>query len=382
MLFVIVQNALITDIYLYILDIENDTEIWYIVYIINYRRFTIMNIKGRVLAMVSACVVIFSQSSIATFALDNQEVLTLPTSVSDLTSAENMGQVVKIRNLHGADEGTIAFCAEMESGYVIYDLSGNTIEYSPTSSSPYSDLQGDLYYAGPLEYLTKTSTDYKNLRTGEILTDEQFNEVTESFTNESIKLSSTNFMSSSASRANSGFRTAVSKVSGTPRKLNYNTSNQCGALAAVINLCYIDDYKDNNCLSDSYSNNPRSLFNTLNNYIPRETSRNGIINGLSNAKKDKICSFTSSPDAYYGGDSWGFCFYRILTSNSPTILLIIKHPNYGGNNDKNHWVLTYGIVQCFDNNNKLVDKYFIVNDGYGKNDIRIHYTYQDDCVYI
>lgn len=35
-------------------------------------------------------------------------------------------------------------------------------------------------------------------------------------------------------------------------------------------------------------------------------------------------------------------------------------------NDKNHWVLTYGIVQCFDNNNKLVDKYFIVNDGYGK----------------
>lgn len=29
MLFVIVQYALITDIYLYILDIENDTEIWY-----------------------------------------------------------------------------------------------------------------------------------------------------------------------------------------------------------------------------------------------------------------------------------------------------------------------------------------------------------------
>ena len=50
-----------------------------------------MNIKGRVLAMVSACVVIFSQSSIATFALDNQEVLTLPTSVSDLTSVGTSG---------------------------------------------------------------------------------------------------------------------------------------------------------------------------------------------------------------------------------------------------------------------------------------------------
>lgn len=37
MLFVIVQYALITDIYLYILDIDSDTEIWYIVYIINYR---------------------------------------------------------------------------------------------------------------------------------------------------------------------------------------------------------------------------------------------------------------------------------------------------------------------------------------------------------
>lgn len=37
MLFVIVQNALITDIYLYILDIDSDTEIWYIVYIIDYR---------------------------------------------------------------------------------------------------------------------------------------------------------------------------------------------------------------------------------------------------------------------------------------------------------------------------------------------------------
>ena len=35
-----------------------------------------------------------------------------------------------------------------------------------------------------------------------------------------------------------------------------------------------------------------------------------------------------------------------------------------------------------ENYNKLVEKYFIVNDGYGKNDIRIHYTYQDDCVYI
>ena len=118
-----------------------------------------MNIKGRVLAMVSACVVIFSQSSIATFALDNQEVLTLPTSVSDLTSAENMGQVVKIHNLHGADEGTIAFCAEMESGYVIYDLSGNTIEYSPPSSSPYSDLQGDLYYA----LISKTFSNFVEL---------------------------------------------------------------------------------------------------------------------------------------------------------------------------------------------------------------------------
>lgn len=150
MLFVVVQNALITDIYLYILDIDGGAQIWYIVYIINYRRFTIMNIKGRILAMVSACVVIFSQSSITTFALDNQEVLTLPTSVSDLTTAESMGQVVKIHNLQGADEKTIAFCAEMESGYVIYDLSGNIIEYSPTSSSPYSDLQGDLYYAGPL----------------------------------------------------------------------------------------------------------------------------------------------------------------------------------------------------------------------------------------
>ncbi|MFR5119606.1 MAG: hypothetical protein ACLTD2_06300 [Ruminococcus sp.] len=95
-----------------------------------------MNIKGRVLAMVSACVVIFSQSSIATFALDNQEVLTLPTSVSDLTSAENMGQVVKIHNLHGADEGTIAFRAEMESWRRYYMIVKILIEYSPTSSSP------------------------------------------------------------------------------------------------------------------------------------------------------------------------------------------------------------------------------------------------------
>lgn len=77
-----------------------------------------------------------------------------------------------------------------------------------------------------------------------------------------------------------------------------------------------------------------------------------------------------------------FVFTGYSRQIPPTILLIIKHPNYGGKNDKNHWVLTYGIVQCFDNNNKLVDKYFIVNDGYGKNDIRIHYTYQDDCVYI
>lgn len=37
MLFVIVQNALITDIYLYILDIDGGAQIWYIVYIINYR---------------------------------------------------------------------------------------------------------------------------------------------------------------------------------------------------------------------------------------------------------------------------------------------------------------------------------------------------------
>ena len=49
-----------------------------------------MNIKGRSFSLlVSACVVIFSQSSIATFALDNQEVLTLPTSVSDLTALKH-----------------------------------------------------------------------------------------------------------------------------------------------------------------------------------------------------------------------------------------------------------------------------------------------------
>ena len=65
-------------------------------------------------------------------------------------------------------------------------------------------------------------------------------------------------------------------------------------------------------LSDSYSNNPKSLSTPLTIIFREKQKPNGIINGLSNAKRIKYVVLFHRLTSRYGGDSWGFCFYRII----------------------------------------------------------------------
>lgn len=51
-------------------------------------------------------------------------------------SGENMGSLICIKDLYDSNENLVAYCGETENGYVIYDVNGEIIEYSPSNESP------------------------------------------------------------------------------------------------------------------------------------------------------------------------------------------------------------------------------------------------------
>lgn len=326
---------------------------------------------------------IFSSST--TFAKCNNKMIqdpqhqeSIPYIVSNISYEENMGSLLEIHDLYNSDNDVVAFCADYSIGYIIYDVFGNLVEYSPTTPSPYLDVKSKAYYGGPMTYAEVQNNTYIDIKTKEKVSINELDFV--SIQDDTIQYAKTT--NNITSTDSDQFKFTLDKVTHPTRKLNYNVNglNACGSLAAAIVFCYYYDYIDKDYLTTFYGNTANSinLFEKIRTITePNKTGTNfdTLPEGIMKSYK-YISSLPSlTVKIQTTGDYWGRTKYNCITQNTPVIADVSRHSKYG-----EHWVVAYG-TQTVYMGATIIDKLFVVNDGWGSTDIRINLSYCDGIVY-
>lgn len=315
----------------------------------------------------------------------------IPSTIESFIECTDLGTSYTVRDLYSYDGSLTATCLEFEScGYLIYDTNSVVIEFSETASSPYYDCDQICYYAGPLSYYVKANNGkYEDINSNELLFDYEFENMSECY-EEKIGTIDNEYETYSLYSDNSSNHQmfTVGELPHSTRLLDYNNSGACGSLAATIMMCYYHDYINSNYLYSKYSDNDYNLYQFLIDYIETSYSEGGgettgsniysLAYGLQ-AAMPKISSrsnvnVTYQKDAY--DNIWSRVTAQIVAKKTPSCLSIHSHPIYG-----NHWVVAIGSTQLIVNGS-VSHKYFVVNDGWGNNNIKIISSFSNGVVYI
>ncbi|NLZ45353.1 MAG: hypothetical protein GX896_01535 [Clostridiales bacterium] len=336
-----------------------------------------MNIKKRILLLLLVLTMVFS-IPISTVQASNVDELPLSAQVSKTISYNNYGNVLEKLSLLNSNNQIIAYCLNFEKAYLIYDINGNVIEHCGEAQSIYN-ASNNCYYGGPLQYFEKANGAYINLNSQSAVPEEHFTELSNNFS-ESRKNITTFDYSPYYAETTKTFYT-----SGTPRTLNYNTKGTCGSLAATILLFYYHDYVYSPYVASGLVNSPRALHNVLiplieiggvaGNGSSYTTLKNGINKYLSSVNLTQSATIIAKANV----SSYGFT--KIYNSNKPFILGL-----YSGSSSStwaiDHWVVAYGVRSHYINDSLLTSREFIVNNGWGSNNVFITYnsSYIDGAV--
>ncbi|MCD7742623.1 MAG: hypothetical protein LUI06_10500 [Ruminococcus sp.] len=344
--------------------------------------------------IISASIVIaISSFSFNAYASDIDDSLSTNTSTSNLglpefvqyvIDDENMGEIDYCHLLLNTDGQITAYCLDFDSAYLIYDTNGEIIEYCENSESPLSGIEEDVYFAGPLSYFTKENDKAVDVLSNEIIEYSELVQMSDEFEtlSESIEEETNGIMTTSSTSELTKVKNALSNK---PRCFDYYTSGQCGRVAVTTQLFYYYDNIDSNILKSTYANSPKTLYDYLANYIPSNASYAQIKSGLDSAFS-KISNSTKTINVVNRNDlstsdmiyyTWGYYKYKVINQKIPAILLLQNHPSY-----KNHWVVTYGVIAYYDGSTLVKSKCtYVVNNGFGKNDVKINYQYADGFIY-
>ncbi len=347
-----------------------------------------MKLLQRFLSCSISVSIISGICSFDVFAHENSAHDLIPHIVECTLNEENMGEVLTVHDLLNYDDNRIAQCYDCENGYIIIDNDNNIIEYSPTADSPYINCYDKTYYAGPLEYYIEKEENYQHIFDEYLeLSYDELKDVSKAF-DDNIEYNTFNANIEDEILPAATGQYYDTKLKYEPRCLDYNTQGTCGSLAATILLFYYYDHIDSAYLSSEWRNNPSGLHDYLINHIEIRGNQGDLMGSsvaslrsglafalpmISNLKRDSVtvCDDTTPPIGI-----WNHSSYLINGVNVPYLLLINNHPLY-----KNHWVLGYGISQLRDGSNML-NRFFIVNDGWGNNNVRIAYGFATGMVYL
>ncbi|WP_295207348.1 hypothetical protein [Ruminococcus sp.] len=320
--------------------------------------------------IISAAIVlaIMGTMPVGVSASQNRDYEPIPSMVQYTIDNDGMGSVVNRHNLFNQQNEQVAYCLDCESGYIIYDINSCIIEYSSTAESPYLNCDEVVYYGGPLEYVTEKDGQFFDINSGECVNDFEFEPIESS--EYAVQTISTN----------SNIRDVKTTIKGSTRKLNYNTGdkNACGSLATTIMLYYYYDYVSSDYLKASFANNSMMTFEAIRGVI--EPKREGtdyttLPQGIEKAYKTVTSLNSLSAIPQYTGDYWGRVYYSILRLDEPVIVGLSDHSIY-----KNHWVVAHG-TQIRYNGNTMIYKWYVVNDGWGNENVLINSSYSDGIVY-
>lgn len=243
------------------------------------------------------------------------------------------------------------------------------------------DKESKIYYVGPLNYFTKNNLNFKSIKNNKSYNESEIKVIERSFKDVSLKKNQTKsaLKNSSVSLYSTPTTTSQKILTGTPRLYNYNPTGICGSVAASILLMYYRDYRYSWVVPSWHvSSDGVSLINLL---VPQieGADRNGsitsdVVYGLNWYFRWRGISKNYTA---YSKMNVSFSEYKnIINSNRPAVVGITGHPEY-----KEHWVFGYGYKTIQYDYNYSVD-YYIVNDGWGRNNITISKTYVDHIIYL
>lgn len=320
--------------------------------------------------------------SLSSKAFDNVQS-EIPASISNLAKILGLDTLSEVRPLYAPDEALIAYCADGDDEYLIYDLEGEVIEYSDCTSSRYSKISDSkiVYYGGPLSYYIKDDNDFVDLTSSQVLTIDDFystDEVNNQLLQNEGSIVQTQLFSNVSTQANDSSPTDIRNyVDGELEPLKYNNDGSCGQLAAAIELLYLEaSYAIG--VNSYLFRNPYYFYCDLKNVIPHASGSYGttysqLTNGINTyASKNKL-----SVSASYTKSSFFAKYKTNILNDIPSIIGLTGHSRYG-----DHWVVGYGTREVYYQGN-LASQGFIVNDGWGSNNIIIALNqYVDGVIFV
>jgi hypothetical protein len=366
------------------------------------RKVKFISSKKVISAITALSLMSFSASTICGSAESNSNSAEIPSFVKYLIDEEQMGDIVDTHNLLDSDDEVIAYCLDFENAYLIYDTNGDVVEYSEDSPSPLTAIADDVYFTGPFSYYTETDDVYTNVVSGEKIDYDLLSEES-SIMAEILETDENSEMDFNTTEETDDFDTSYSvsnvKVTTTtegeytkvkealtdkPRCFDYYQNGYCGAVAVTTLLFYYNDYINSNLLKSSYVDSPKSLYNYLKNYVTSNSSYDTLQRGLTKAFPN-IANKTYDVVIVNGEmdtnaqliKTWGSYKYLLTTNGIPAILLLQGHPTYS-----DHWVVTYGVIAYYQSNGKIKSRQYVVNNGMGKNNVKIGCKYADGFVYL
>lgn len=310
----------------------------------------------------------------------------IPPHAQMIINYNDFGNIVGYHELMDSDNEVVAYCLDFENGYEIYD-DYTVIEFSTENEYPYIE-SGDAYYGGPLSYYEKVGTEYVGIISNEELNQNDFSEMSDTFAEKSIEVEQNYDLEVTENDLMS--RALVPdinvKLPGNTRKLDLNFDSSCGALAYEILLYYYYDNIDSDYLSYKFASDEVYFNNYLKGemltYNSQKNEYDGI--GLNELKAGMRKVFPNIRGSYNlwidvcseEPANWGFMYNLITSQKIPAILEVINHPIY-----VDHWVVADGVYRLNSSNTSPIN-YYIVNNGWGRDDVKITQTYTLGYIYL
>ena len=328
---------------------------------------------------------LISLFSVSSSSVASEEIANIPLSdtVQMQMQLRGYSDPSGIIPLFDADDEIIAYCYEFDNAYMIVDLVGNVLEHSPDTNSVYYNSNDTAYYGGPLLYFDKVGDNFVDINSNEAVADFECAEVVNELPSYAISKMNVVDEYDVQVASTSVYQYVVEEISGELRELDCNTDGTCGPVAVAIMLLYYDDYVSDNYVDDFFSSSPEALHDMLvSTYYPElgtdyDSLPEGINSYFENKNIDNGATVVTN-----GFDN--YIYPKIKYSSRPVILGL--YDAYPSEPDPspwciNHWVIVHGISDYYYSGDFCYREY-IVNNGWGSNDIYIMYStsYMDGAI--
>lgn len=288
-------------------------------------------------------------------------------------------QISDKRILYNEEGETAALLYELSpKGYIVIEPNEcEVIEFSLANAYPYVENEIN-YYNGPLQYYVKTGELFQHSRSGSVIDVEEYREIRSGYESGTKSTEANSPYSMLASIPSSN------KLGTKLRTFSYNPDGRCGSVAAAILFAYYHDAIDSSMV-------PSYLLSDSNGKIFTDYLKPHLedIDGMSGSHTEEVVSGMR----WYIATRGLYDKYSVYSVYNPDYITLVNCINIGRpsivrlisdeEDDlpyKNHWVVGYGYRNLnFANKD---DCFVILNDGWGKNEVEVKWSYVTRLVFL